>query len=151
MRNRAEVVIIGSGGFGASTAYHLAKRGVRDVILLDRYDLGSQTSPRAAGLTSKIVASELMVKLMSEAVETLAAFESVTGRTIRFHRVGAMRVILTAAGEAKIRRDAALTQSFGVKVEFLSADEAERRGPALPAGRGPARPVLPAGRRLPPP
>jgi 4-methylaminobutanoate oxidase (formaldehyde-forming) len=129
MRNRAEVVIIGSGGFGASTAYHLARRGVRDVILLDRYDLGSQTSPRAAGLTSKIVASELMVKLMSEAVETLAAFESVTGRSIRFHRVGAMRVILTAAGEAKIRRDAALAQSFGIKVEFLSADEAERRAP----------------------
>src|SRR5262245_42086531 len=129
MRNRAEVVIVGSGGFGASTAYHLAKRGMRDVILLDRYDLGPQTSPRAAGLTSKLVASELMVKLMSEAVETLAAFEGATGRSIGFHRVGAMRVILTAAGEAKMRRDAALAQSFGVKVEFLSADEAERRAP----------------------
>ena len=80
MRKRAEVVIVGSGGFGASTAYHLARRGVRDVILLDRYDLGSQTSPRAAGLTSKVAASELMVKLVNEAVETLAAFESVTGR-----------------------------------------------------------------------
>ena len=79
MRKRAEVVIVGSGGFGASTAYHLARRGVRDVILLDRYDLGSQTSPRAAGLTSKVAASELMVKLVNEAVETLAAFESVTG------------------------------------------------------------------------
>ena len=54
MRKRAEVVIVGCGGFGASTAYHLAKRGMRDVILLDRYDLGSQTSPRAAGLTSKV-------------------------------------------------------------------------------------------------
>jgi glycine/D-amino acid oxidase-like deaminating enzyme len=129
MLNRAEVVIIGSGGFGASTAYHLVRRGVRDVILLDRYDLGSQTSPRAAGLTSKIVASELMVKLMSEAVETLAAFESVTGRSIRFHRVGAMRVILTAAGEAKIRHDAALAQSFGVKIDFLTAAEAERLAP----------------------
>ena len=78
---RAEVVIIGSGGFGASTAYHLARRGVRDVLLLDRYDLGSQTSPRAAGLTSKVASSELMVKLVDEAVETLAAFESTTGLT----------------------------------------------------------------------
>ena len=49
MRNRAEVVIVGSGGFGASTAYHLARRGVRDVILLDRYELGSQTSPGPPG------------------------------------------------------------------------------------------------------
>ena len=129
MRKRAEVVIVGSGGFGASTAYHLARRGARDVILLDRYELGSQTSPRAAGLTSKVAASELMVKLVNEAVETLAAFESVTGRSIRFHRVGAMRVMLTAEGEARMRRDAALAESFGVKVEFLSADEAERRAP----------------------
>ena len=126
---RAEVVIIGSGGFGASTAYHLARRGVRDVLLLDRYDLGSQTSPRAAGLTSKVASSELMVKLVDEAVETLAAFESTTGRSIAFHRVGAMRVLLTPEGEARMRRDAALAQSFGVKVEFLSADEAERRAP----------------------
>lgn len=129
MRNRAEVVIIGSGGFGASTAYHLARRGVRDVILLDRYDLGSQTSPRAAGLTSKVAATELMVKLVNEAVETLAAFESVTGRSIRFHRVGAMRVLLSEAGETRLRRDAARAESFGVKVEFLSAAEAERRAP----------------------
>jgi glycine/D-amino acid oxidase-like deaminating enzyme len=129
MRNRAEVVIIGSGGFGASTAYHLARRGIRDVILLDRFDLGAQTSPRAAGLTSKIVGSELMVKLVNEAVETLAAFEDLTGRAIGFHRVGAMRVLLTAEGEARMRRDAALAQSLGVKVEFLSADEAERRAP----------------------
>jgi 4-methylaminobutanoate oxidase (formaldehyde-forming) len=129
MRNRAEVVIVGSGGFGASTAYHLAKRGVRDVILLDRYDLGSQTSPRAAGLTSKVARTELMVKLVNEAVETLAAFESVTGRSIGFHRVGAMRVLLTPEGEAQMRRDGALAQSFGVKVEFLSAAEAERRAP----------------------
>jgi glycine/D-amino acid oxidase-like deaminating enzyme len=129
MRNRAEIVIIGSGGFGASTAYHLARRSVRDVILLDRYDLGSQTSPRAAGLTSKVAGSELMVKLMDEAVETLAAFEGVTGRSIRFHRVGAMRVLLTDAGDARMRRDAALAQSLGVKVEFLSASEAEGRAP----------------------
>jgi glycine/D-amino acid oxidase-like deaminating enzyme len=129
MRNRAEVVIVGSGGFGASTAYHLAKRGVRDVILLDRYDLGSQTSPRAAGLTSKVARTELMVRLVDEAVETLAAFKSVTGRSIGFHRVGAMRVLLSPEGEEQIRRDGALAQSFGVKIEFLSATEAERRAP----------------------
>jgi glycine/D-amino acid oxidase-like deaminating enzyme len=129
MRDHARVVIIGSGGFGASTAYHLARRGQTDVVLLDRHELGSQTSPRAAGLTSKVVASELMVRLMHEAVETLAAFEGTTGRSIGFHRVGAMRVLLTPEGEARIRRDGARAQSFGVKVEFLSAGEAERMAP----------------------
>lgn len=130
----ARVVIIGSGGFGASAAYHLARRGARDVVLVDRYELGSQTSPRAAGLTSKVASTELMIRLMDETVEALAGFEKATGRSIRFTRVGAMRVILTAEGEARIRRDAALAQRLGVEVQFLSGGEAERLAPHFRAG-----------------
>src|SRR5262249_54008366 len=122
-------VIVGSGGFGASPAYHLARRGQTDVVLLDRHELGSQTSPRAAGLTSKVVASELMARLMHEAVETLAAFEGTTGRSIGFHRVGAMRVLLTPEGEARLRRDGARAQALGAKAEVLSPGEAERMAP----------------------
>jgi glycine/D-amino acid oxidase-like deaminating enzyme len=140
MLKEAGAVIIGSGGFGASTAYHLAKRGVRDVVLLDRHELGSQTSPRAAGLTSKVASSELMVRLMNEAVEALAAFEATSGRSVRFMRVGAMRVLLTPEGEARMRRDGALAQSLGVKVEFLSGNQAERMAPYFRAGA--ARAIL---------
>lgn len=50
----ASVVVIGSGAFGASLVYHLAAMGERDVALLDRYEIASQTSPRAAGLTQQI-------------------------------------------------------------------------------------------------
>jgi 4-methylaminobutanoate oxidase (formaldehyde-forming) len=134
MVEEARVVVIGSGGFGSSTAYHLARRGVRDVVLLDRYELGSQTSPRAAGLTSKVASTELMIRLMDETVEALAEFEKTTGRSIQFTRVGAMRVILTPQGEARIRRDAALAQRLGVEVQFLSAGEAERLAPHFRAG-----------------
>jgi glycine/D-amino acid oxidase-like deaminating enzyme len=49
MVDRADVVVIGSGGFGASTAFHLALRGAGDVVLVDRHEPASQTSPRAAG------------------------------------------------------------------------------------------------------
>src|SRR5262245_46230790 len=67
----ADVVVIGSGAFGASTAYHLARRGAR-VALLDQHALSSQTSPRAAGLTSKAAASmPIMAQLRHEAVEAL--------------------------------------------------------------------------------
>src|SRR5438094_757816 len=116
MIEETRVVIIGSGGFGASTAYHLARRGMSDAVLIDRHDLGSQTSPRAAGLTSKVASTELMVRLMDETVEALAGFEKATGRSIRFTRVGAMRVLLTSEGEARIRRDAAQAERLGVEV-----------------------------------
>ncbi len=128
------------GGFGASTAYHLARRGARDVVLLDRHALGSQTSPRAAGLTSKVASTELMIRLMDGTVEALAGFEKATGRSIRFTRVGAMRVLLTPDGDARMRRDAAQAQRLGVEVQFLSGGEAERLAPHFRAG--PARAIL---------
>lgn len=140
MVEEARVVVIGSGGFGASTAYHLARRGARGVVLLDRHALGSQTSPRAAGLTSKVASTELMIRLMDETVEALAGFEKATGRSIRFTRVGAMRVLLTPEGEARMRRDAALAQRLGVEVQFLSGGEAERLAPHFRAGA--ARAIL---------
>src|SRR5687768_18553195 len=77
----ASVVVIGSGAFGASTAYHLARRGA-DVVLLDQHALGSQTSPRAAGLTSKADNMPVMARLRDEACEALAHFESTMGRSV---------------------------------------------------------------------
>src|SRR5262249_4668294 len=140
MVEETRVVVIGSGGFGASTAYHLARRGVRDVVLLDRHDLGSQTSPRAAGLTSKVASTELTGRLMEETVWGVAGVEKATGRSIRFPGVGAMRVLLTPEGESRIRRDAALAQRLGVEVQFLSGPEAERMAPHFRAGA--ARAIL---------
>jgi glycine/D-amino acid oxidase-like deaminating enzyme len=52
----ADAVVIGSGAFGASAAYHLSRRGVK-VAVLDRSALASQTSPRAAGLSSQVRAT----------------------------------------------------------------------------------------------
>ncbi len=135
MITRASVIVIGSGGFGSSTAYHLARRGVRDVVLLDRHELGSQTSPRAAGLTSKLASTELGIRMIHEAVETLARLEADTGHGVGFTRVGAMRVVLTEEGEAQIRRNAALAAALGVKSEWLSGPEAQRLAPFFRAGR----------------
>jgi glycine/D-amino acid oxidase-like deaminating enzyme len=133
----ADVVVIGAGGFGAATAYHLVRRGVRRVALLDRDEVGSQTSPRAAGLTSKVASTEVMVRLVDEAVERLARFEAETGRRLGWRRVGAMRVVLTESGEAAIRHNTEVARAAGVPVEILSGSEAERLAPHFRAG--PAR------------
>ena len=67
MIREADVVVIGSGGLGAATAYYLAKRGGLSVALLDKHDIGSQTSPRAAGMVSCVRKSELMIELIKDA------------------------------------------------------------------------------------
>jgi glycine/D-amino acid oxidase-like deaminating enzyme len=77
----ADVVVIGSGAFGASAAYHLAKRGAR-VAVLERFGLASQTSPRAAGLSSQVRATPSLTRLAQRAVAKLASFTDETGHPL---------------------------------------------------------------------
>jgi 4-methylaminobutanoate oxidase (formaldehyde-forming) len=137
----AGYVVIGSGALGSSTAYHLARRGARGVVLLDRYELGSQTSPRAAGLTStKVAGTELAARLMDEATERLANFEAESGRSINFHRSGSLKAALTPAGEERMRRDAERAMALGIPAEMISHAEAARLAPHFQPGR--ARSIL---------
>jgi 4-methylaminobutanoate oxidase (formaldehyde-forming) len=54
MINRADAIVIGSGGLGAATAYYLSRRKGLSVALIDKHDIGSQTSPRAAGMVTAL-------------------------------------------------------------------------------------------------
>ena len=69
MIHEAAAVIVGSGALGSSVAYHLVKRGVAPVVLIDKHGIASQTSPRAAGLTSVVRQSDLMTRLASMAAD----------------------------------------------------------------------------------
>ena len=62
MINEADAVVIGSGGLGAATAVYLAERGAPRVALVDKHEIGSQNSPRAAGMVSYARKSDLMVQ-----------------------------------------------------------------------------------------
>ncbi|MHC2806182.1 glycine/D-amino acid oxidase-like deaminating enzyme [Bradyrhizobium diazoefficiens] len=71
MISKADTIVIGSGGLGAATAYYLSKRGL-NVVLIDKHDIGSQTSPRAAGMVSCVRKSDLMIGLIKDACRELA-------------------------------------------------------------------------------
>jgi glycine/D-amino acid oxidase-like deaminating enzyme len=75
MVSEADVAIIGSGGLGAATAYYLAKRGSMRVVLIDKHEIGSQTSPRAAGMVSCLRKSELTIGLIKDASGSLRQSE----------------------------------------------------------------------------
>src|SRR3954449_5655554 len=109
-------VVIGAGALGASTAYHLARRGAA-VTLVDQYAPGSQTSPRAAGLTNtKAASTAIMVRLTDEATETLARFEEETGIPLDFHRSGSVKAAYTEIGEARLLADLEVARGLGIPV-----------------------------------
>jgi glycine/D-amino acid oxidase-like deaminating enzyme len=130
----AAVVVVGAGAFGASTAYHLARRGA-DVILLDQHALASQTSPRAAGLTGRAAPTPLMARLRDEAAGALERFESEMGRSVDFHRSGSLKAAYTDSGEARLHSDLAVTRSLSIEATLVSAAEAERLAPHFRAGK----------------
>jgi glycine/D-amino acid oxidase-like deaminating enzyme len=73
MIDASECVVIGSGALGSSIAFHLVKAG-KQVALVDKHALGSQTSPRAAGLTSQARSTDLMTQLAKRAVRKIEGF-----------------------------------------------------------------------------
>src|SRR6058998_4248874 len=130
MIDSVDAVVVGSGAFGASVAYHLARHGLR-VALLDRSRLASQTSPRAAGLTSQVRATPALTAIARRAVVKLATFTDETGQPLRFTQSGALKIARNERDAAQLVREVERGRDAGVPIDFVSTIEARRRLPIL--------------------
>src|SRR6185295_2774953 len=118
MLQEAAAAVIGSGALGCSVAYHLAKAGVSPVALIDKHEIASQTSPRAAGLSSQIRQSGLMTRLATMAVDKIKTFTVETGEEMIYFQSGSLRIARTPAHEQQLQRDVVLGQKLGVDIDF---------------------------------
>ena len=123
----ARVVIIGGGVIGCSVAYHLAKLGWKDVVLLERKQLTSGTTWHAAGLIAQLRATANMTKLAKYSQELYGNLEAETGVATGFKRVGSITAALTQERKEEIFRQAAMARAFGVEVEEISPKEVKER------------------------
>ncbi len=123
LASKARVVIIGGGVIGCSVAYHLAKLGWKDVILLERKQLTSGTTWHAAGLIGQLRASSNMTKLARYSAELYNGLEEETGVATGLRQVGSVSVALTNERKEELFRQAAMARAFGVPVEELSPAE----------------------------
>jgi glycine cleavage system aminomethyltransferase T/glycine/D-amino acid oxidase-like deaminating enzyme len=125
--SHARVVIIGGGVIGCSVAYHLAKLGWKDVVLLERKQLTSGTTWHAAGLIAQLRATANMTKLAKYSQELYGNLEEETGVATGFKRVGSITVALSDERKEEIFRQAGMARAFGVAVEEISPDEVKAR------------------------
>ncbi|MEL6680433.1 MAG: FAD-dependent oxidoreductase, partial [Pseudomonadota bacterium] len=126
---KARAVIIGGGVAGCSVAYHLAKQGWEDVVLLERKKLTSGTTWHAAGLIAQLRASKNMTRLAKYSQELYGELEAETGISTGFRRCGSITIALTEERRQEILRQASMARAFGVEVEEISAEEVVKRYP----------------------
>ena len=132
---RTDVVIVGGGIIGCSIAYHLAKLGLRDVVLLERRQLTCGTTWHAAGLVPQLRATRTLTELAKYTSELLRSLEAETGQATGFKQNGSVAVALNEARLEEFQRAGAMGRAFGVQVEFLSPTEVLAKYPLL-EGRG---------------
>ena len=127
----ARVVIIGGGVVGCSVAYHLAKQGWRDIVLLERKRLTSGTTWHAAGLIAQLRATKNMTRLAKYSQELYTGLEAETGLATGFKHTGSMTVALTEERAEEIGRQAAMARAFGVEVTEIETADVAKRYPHL--------------------
>ncbi|HWO01608.1 MAG TPA: FAD-dependent oxidoreductase, partial [Blastocatellia bacterium] len=132
MKDTAEVIIIGGGCMGASTAYHLTQLGVSDIAIVEREAmLGMGSTGRNAGGVRHQFSSEANVRLSIESIRCFESFAEQVGYPIDFHQDGYLFLLSNERDLEAFRRNAEMQRSLGVKVDVISPEEARRLAPGL--------------------
>jgi 4-methylaminobutanoate oxidase (formaldehyde-forming) len=129
--SHARVVIIGGGIVGCSVAYHLAKRGCTDVLLLERRRLTCGTTWHAAGLVGQLRATQNLTRLAQYTTQLYEGLERETGQATGFKQVGSIAVAASEARFEELKRGASMARCFGLEVQILSPAAAKERWPLL--------------------
>ena len=120
---RARVVIVGGGVIGCSVAYHLAKIGWNDVVLLERKQLTSGTTWHAAGLVGQLRPSINMTKLAKYTGELYLGLEAETGQATGYRQCGSLSIATNLERFEELKRSASMAKVFDLPVHVVSPEE----------------------------
>ena len=129
--NSARAVVIGGGIVGCSVAYHLAKLGWTDTVLVDRHKLTSGSTFHAAGLVGQLRTSANITQLLGYSVDLYNRLEAETGLATGWRRNGGLRLACNQERWSEVKRQATTATSFGLEMHLLSPREAKDLWPLM--------------------
>ena len=134
MKDVAQVVVIGGGIVGCSVAYHLAKHGWTDVVLVERQELTSGSSWHAAGGLFTVVRPSAVAQIHKYTFEIYREIEAESGQSCGFHFTGGLNICRTHEEVDSNRMMQSACRRLGIESHFISPEEANRKAPILHTG-----------------
>lgn len=131
MDSQAEAVVVGGGVIGASVAFHLAKLGMRDLVLLERSHLAAGSTGRSVGLIETNYALEVNVALAKHGYEEFTRFNEITGGTADFHRRRYLETVAERPQEGHLEHAVEVGVRHGVHVRLVNPEEIHEAFPEL--------------------
>lgn len=125
--------MIGGGVMGVSIAFHLAEAGVRDVVLVERDELGSGSTSKAAGGVRAQFSDEVNIRLGARSLEAFARFGTRPGQEIDLHRTGYLFLLSDPADVTAFERNVVLQNELGVPSRMLDVAGAKALSPLISA------------------
>jgi sarcosine oxidase, subunit beta len=127
----ADIVVIGAGAIGAGIAYHLSRRGARDVVVLERDFVGAGSTSKAAGGIRVQFGTRVEIEFSQRGIAFFKRFEDEMGVPCDFHQEGYLFVVTDEATLARFRTNVTLQQSLGADVRIIAPDDARALVPSL--------------------
>jgi sarcosine oxidase subunit beta len=128
----ADIVIVGGGVMGASAAYHLAKRGFRNIVLLEKEEFfGTGATGRCAGGVRYQFSTEINVRLSLESLPMIECFREETGQDVDYRQCGYLLIATNEGNATTFRHNVEMQNRLGVQTELLSGEEVRLRLPLM--------------------
>ena len=131
MTERARVVVVGGGVGGCAVLYWLTKLGWDDVVLVERADLTSGSTFHSAGLVGQLRGSLSLTKMMMSSVELYRSLGAEVGLETGWREVGSLRLASSEERMEELARQAGWAKTFGLPLELVSAEDAQRLFPPM--------------------
>lgn len=131
MKSHSRAVIIGGGITGCSIAYHLAKMGWRDIVLLEKGELTSGTTFHSVGLVTQFRTSNALMRLQNYSIALYDEFKREIGDALGWYQVGSLRLASSDAQYKNLQRNISRAKGLGLNVEMISPAEAKKIFPPM--------------------